>query len=88
MPSDPQSLNCPKYDGLDVHSKLSFLPSFQKVPAFVLRSMATARAFSIFWMRTCGRSCTHYDDRPDEYAAVCDEVEAGDKESYPSSAVI
>ena len=38
--------------------------------------------------RTCGRSCTHYDDCPDEYAAVCDEVEAGDKDSYPSSAVI
>jgi hypothetical protein len=42
----------------------------------------------ILHARTCGRSCTHYDDRPDEYAAVCDEVEAGDKESYPSSAVI
>ena len=26
----------------------------------------------ILHVRTCGRSCTHYDDRPDEYAAVCD----------------
>ena len=38
--------------------------------------------------RTCGRSCTHYDDLPEEYAAVCDEEEAGDKESYYTSAVI
>ena len=30
----------------------------------------------ILHARTCGRSCTHYDDRSDEYAAVCDEVEA------------
>ena len=30
----------------------------------------------ILHARTCGRSCTHYDDRLDEYAAVCDEVEA------------
>jgi hypothetical protein len=28
--------------------------------------------------RTCGRSCTHWADFPEEYAAVCDEVEAGE----------
>ena len=29
--------------------------------------------------RTCGRSCTHWDDFPEEWNAVCDEVEAGEK---------
>ena len=30
--------------------------------------------------RTCGRSCTHWADFPEEWKAVCDEVEAGEKE--------
>ena len=38
--------------------------------------------------RTVGRSCTAWDDHREEYEAVCDEVEACDKASYSSSAVI
>ena len=38
--------------------------------------------------KTFGRSCTHWNDYPEEWNAVCDEVEAGEKESYSSSAVI
>ena len=37
---------------------------------------------------TIGRCCTAWDDHREEYEAVCDEVEAGEKESYSSSAVI
>ena len=38
--------------------------------------------------KTIGRSCTAWADYPEEWKAVCDEVDAGDKDSYPSSAVI
>lgn len=45
-------------------------------------------ATMLVYARTTGRSCAVWKDRPEEYEAACVAVEAGEKESYSSSAVI